>query len=117
MGGNLFFKRGKRHIHTSSKRSGNSVVGFDKWKRNIDRIPKEILAKLYREDRKSMQEIAVVRRCSLHKVAYWMEKYKICRRKRSEAMYVKYNPGGDPFVLVMPQNIQEAKLFGLGLGL
>ncbi|MDI6734415.1 MAG: hypothetical protein QMD50_02950 [Patescibacteria group bacterium] len=46
-----------------------------------------------------------------------MEKYKIPRRKINEAVYLKYNPDGDPFFFREPKNFNEAKLFGLGLGL
>ena len=65
----------------------------------------------------SMQEIADRLGCSLHKVKYWMEKHEIKIRSRSDATYIKRNPDGDPFKLVMPKNFEEAKLFGLGLGL
>lgn len=80
-------------------------------------IKKEALKKLYIENKKSMQEIADILNCSLHKVAYWMEKHRIPARKRSEAMYVKYNPHGDPFKFKQPTTLKEAELFGLGLGL
>lgn len=45
----------------------------------------------------SMSEIAVNLECSIHKVVYWMNKYGIKRRSRSEALYIKLNPKGDPF--------------------
>ncbi len=64
-----------------------------------------------------MQEIAKGLRCSLHKVSYWMEKYKIKRRSISDAVYLKKNPDGDPFKIRAPKNLEEAKLFGMGLGL
>ncbi|MDE2001384.1 MAG: hypothetical protein KGI60_02330 [Patescibacteria group bacterium] len=46
-----------------------------------------------------------------------MDKHQIPIRTQSEATYIKRNPDGDPFRLVMPRNSDEAKLFGLGLGL
>ncbi|HEX4103996.1 MAG TPA: hypothetical protein VHZ04_00770 [Candidatus Paceibacterota bacterium] len=64
-----------------------------------------------------MQEIAGVLGCSLHKVAYWMGKYNIKIRSRSEATYIKRNPEGDPFKFKNPQDVNGATLFGLGIGL
>lgn len=64
-----------------------------------------------------MQEIADSLDCSLHKVKYWMDKHDLVIRSRGDAMYLKYNPKGDPFKFVPPKNLREAKLFGLGLGL
>lgn len=64
-----------------------------------------------------MKEVADDLGCSLHKVAYWLEKHKISSRSRSEATYIKRNPDGDPFKLRSPATLEEAKLFGLGLGL
>lgn len=89
----------------------------DKWKRNTARIPKAVLTRWYGEKRKSMPEVAKILQCSPHKVKYWLEKYEIPKRSYSEALYLKNNPHGDPFHFVPPRNIEEAKLFGLGLGL
>ena len=46
-----------------------------------------------------------------------MDRHKIQTRSISDAIYLKHNPGGDPFNFVPPRNFEEAKLFGLGLGL
>lgn len=89
----------------------------NKWKRHTDRIPRAILVRWYREKGKSMPEVARILQCSPHKVKYWLEKYEIPRRRYSEALYLKNNPDGDPFQFVSPRSIEEAKLFGLGLGL
>ncbi|MDO8486533.1 MAG: hypothetical protein Q7S77_02465 [Candidatus Staskawiczbacteria bacterium] len=35
----------------------------------------------------------------------------------SEAIYVKNHPKGDPFKVIFPSSLEEAKLFGLGVGL
>lgn len=78
---------------------------------------KEALESLYIVQGKSMQEIATLSSCSLHKVQYWMDKFDIQRRSISDAVYQKNNPDGDPFTIVKPQNIQEAILFGIGIGL
>ncbi len=64
-----------------------------------------------------MQDIATILRCSLHTISYWMEKYQIPRRTHSDATYVKKNPNGDPFHFNEPKTPDEAKLFGLGIGL
>ena len=80
-------------------------------------LSKEKLSVLYISERKSMQEIADIFDCSLHKVKYWMSKHGIAIRARKDAMYVKYNPDGDPFKIKIPKNLSQAKLFGLGLGL
>jgi hypothetical protein len=93
------------------------AIKIDKWKRNTEPISKKTLSFFYFKKNKSMKEIADALKCSPRKVAYWMEKYKIPRRGQSEAIYLKNNPDGDPFKFRPPQNIEEAKLFGMGLGL
>jgi hypothetical protein len=74
------------------------------------------LEKLYRSG-KSMFEMSQKYKCSIHKVAYWMNKYGIARRTRSEANYLKYNPNGDPFTIKTKLNDEEQFLKGLGLGI
>ena len=64
-----------------------------------------------------MQDIADIFRCSPNKVSYWMKKYNISRRTRSEATYIKRNPDGDPFQFKVPQTLEDRELFGLGIGL
>ena len=80
-------------------------------------IEKEILTNLYFQQGKSMQEIATSLSCSLHAVSYWMDKYGIKSRSRSDALYIKNNPAGVPFFVKEIENIEDAKLLGLGLGL
>lgn len=80
-------------------------------------IQKQVLINLYVDKGKSMQEIADILKCSLHKVAYWKEKHKIPSRSRSDAMYIKHNLDGDPFEFQPPKTLKEAGLFGMGLGL
>ena len=65
----------------------------------------------------SMSGIAEILKCSIHKVVYWMDKYGIKRRTRSEAVYLKLNPNGDPFKIKESLNIRETFLYGLGLGI
>jgi hypothetical protein len=80
-------------------------------------IKKELLETLYFKEGKSMQDIALLLKCSLHKVAYWINKHEIKTRSWSEATYLKRNPHGDPFKFRMPKDKNEERLFGLGLGL
>jgi len=80
-------------------------------------LEKDKIFGLYHKKGKSMQEIADILGCSLHKVAYWMEKHEIKSRSRSDATYLKRNPDGDPFKLIPPKNLKDSELFGLGLGL
>jgi len=64
-----------------------------------------------------MAEIAKMHNCSVHKVEYWMDKYGIKRRSRSEATYVKRNPKGDPFRVKGHLTAHEKFLLGLGVGI
>ena len=64
-----------------------------------------------------MQEIAEILNCSLHTVSYWMHEYKISIRSRSEAIYVKKNPDGDPFHFEYPSTMERSELLGMGIGL
>ena len=82
-----------------------------------DFVDREELQKLYISDRKSSSEIAKIFSCSEHKINYWLAKHSIQKRSLSEAMYQKYNPNGDPFKIKPANNIKDAKLLGLGLGL
>ena len=79
-------------------------------------LKKQKLKDLY-ERGFSMKEIADNIDCSSQKVAYWMNKFNIPRRTRSNATYVKRNPNGDPFKIINPQNLKDAELKGYGLGL
>jgi hypothetical protein len=77
----------------------------------------EKLNNLYIKKGKSVPEIARILNCSEHKVNYWFNKYNIEKRNISDAIYLKYNPNGDPFFFTPPKNMKEAELFGLGIGL
>ncbi len=83
---------------------------------NTASIPQEKLHKLYNSGR-SMADIAKDLNCSVHKVVYWMTKYKIARRTPSEATYVKANPNGDPFSIKHNLTPNEMFLYGLGIGI
>lgn len=64
-----------------------------------------------------MMDIAKKYEVSPHKVVYWMKKYAISRRSRSEATYTKKHPSGDPFKFAPPRDVATAQLLGMGLGL
>lgn len=66
---------------------------------------------------KSLFEMSKEFNCSVHKIKYWMDKYKIKRRSISDALYIKNNPLGDPFKIKKFLNKDEKFLFGLGLGI
>lgn len=77
---------------------------------------KKELVKLYSSG-KSMSEISSILKCSIYKVVYWMDKYQIKRRSSSEALYIKLNPGGDPFKIKENLTNEEIFLYGLGIGI
>ena len=83
---------------------------------NNSTILKSELEKLYLSGH-SMSEIALSLKCSIHKIVYWMNKYGIKKRNRSEALYRKLNPKGDPFKIKTEITPAEKLLYGLGLGI
>ncbi|TSC65167.1 MAG: Uncharacterized protein G01um101477_595 [Candidatus Doudnabacteria bacterium Gr01-1014_77] len=80
-------------------------------------IPEQKLNELYNTKKISVPEISNLLGCSENKVNYWLKKYHIKKRSISEAIYIKRNPKGDPFLFKKPSNMDEAFLFGMGLGL
>jgi hypothetical protein len=78
---------------------------------------KEKARELYLLGEKSMMDIALYFNCSVHKVKYWLNKSNVQIRSISEAIYLKNNPNGDPFIFRMPKTKAEAILYGIGLGL
>lgn len=80
-------------------------------------ISRKRLEQLYVCRGKSMQEIADILDCSVSGVQYWISKYKIKTRSISDAVYLKNNPHGDPFLFKKPDSFEKAILFGLGVGL
>lgn len=78
---------------------------------------KETLLDLYAIKKASVSAIAKELKCSEHKVNYWLAKFKIPKRSISESVYLHYNPKGDPFTIITPKTLEEAILFGLGVGL
>lgn len=80
-------------------------------------MQKDILEELYIKQNRSMQQIADATGCSLNRVDYWMKKYDITRRTRSDATYARHNPNGDPFTIKTRFTAKERELYGMGLGL
>jgi len=80
-------------------------------------INEQKLRKLYINESLSMQEIALKTGRSLHHVQYWMKKYGVASRSRSEAVYLKLNPYGDPFSVKKKFTNKDLLLLGLGLGI
>lgn len=80
-------------------------------------IHKLLLEELYLNKGLSSAEIARKLKYSPNKVDYWIQKHGIQKRSISAAIYQKRNPDGDPFRVRKPKNIDEAILYGMGIGL
>lgn len=80
-------------------------------------IKKDILNELYVENGLSMQQVASQLGCSVNKVVYWMDTYDMKRRSVSDAIYQMNNPTGDPFAIKKISTLEDAYLFGLGIGI
>lgn len=80
-------------------------------------LAKQTLLKSYIKDQLSVPTIAKRMRCSEHKVNYWLHKYGIQKRSISEALYAAWNPDGDPFKRKPLKSMEDAKLYGMGVGL
>ncbi len=80
-------------------------------------LSKEILEELYIRKKQSVAAISKELRCSEHKVNYWLGKFSIAKRSISDSVYLYHNPLGDPFLIRQPQTLEDAILFGLGVGL
>ena len=83
----------------------------------MENLTEEKLRELYFGNKKSVADIARIFKCSQRGINYWFKKYGIPKRTISEAIYVKCNPDGDPFKFNPPKDFDEAKLFGMGIGL
>ncbi len=79
-------------------------------------LPKEKLQNLYKKGL-SMQEVADKTGWEYSQVRYWMARYKILRRSRSKAVYLKNNPQGDPFKIKKLSSKKDFELYNLGIGL
>lgn len=81
------------------------------------RFTHDSLRFFYLEHKKSVAEVARIYKCSEHKINYWLHKHGISKRSISEAIYLKRNPRGDPFLFRNPSSRKDAFLYGLGIGL
>lgn len=81
------------------------------------KLTKEILESFYLDKGFSVAQIAEKFHISQNKVNYWLNKYNISKRSISDAVYLKHNPTGDPFVFKIPTDKHGWLLLGLGLGL
>jgi len=80
-------------------------------------LSKSKLSDLYIKKSYSVAKIAQYLNCSENKINYWVRKYGIPKRNISDAMYLKRNPGGDPFQFSYPNTMEGIKLLGMGIGL
>jgi len=81
------------------------------------RPEKALLENLYKEKGLSVPLISRNLGYSEHKINYWLRKHNIPKRSISEAIYIKNNPNGDPFKIKNISTLEDAKLWGLGVGL
>lgn len=80
-------------------------------------LAKSELIRLYLDKGLSVPAISIRLGCSEHKVNYWLSKHEIQKRSISNALYLKWNPNGDPFSVQIPKTVEEGVLYGLGIGL
>ncbi len=80
-------------------------------------LSKDALEELYLQKRLPVSFIASRLKCSEGKINYWLAEYKIQKRTISDAIYNKWNPLGDPFSIKKPRTIEQAILYGIGIGL
>lgn len=76
-------------------------------------FPDKLLLEQYYSSGLSMSEIARIQKVSIHKISYWMKKYSIKIRNRSEASYLKKHPNGDDFKV----NGSYPELLSMGIAL
>lgn len=81
------------------------------------KISNTYLRGLYLNKLLSSKEISQKVGCSVTKIDYWLRKFGIPKRHISEAVYIRKNPKGDPFSFKQPKSVEDAFLYGLGLGL
>jgi len=80
-------------------------------------IEADTLRQLYIDQELSMKQISGMIGCSPNKVVYWMQKHGIERRSIGDAIYARNNPDGDPFSIMPIKTLEDAQLFGMGVGL
>ncbi len=80
-------------------------------------LSKEVLEDLYNRERLSMAQIAQRLGCSQSNVVYWMRRYDMPRRDRSEAVYSWHNADGDLFAIEALETDAARELFSVAIGL
>lgn len=80
-------------------------------------IPKIFLEKTYLSQKLSVSQIANIQKCSENKITYWLQKHNIPKRTIAEAIYIRSNPKGDPFICTKPNTAKEWFMYGVGIGL
>lgn len=80
-------------------------------------LSQEELTHLYINEKLSKAEIAKQLNCSLGKVDWWFKQYNIPIRTISEAIYLRSNRQGDPFLIKTHLMGNDLLLYGLGVGL
>ncbi len=80
-------------------------------------VKKEVLEHLYFQKGQSVAIIAKSLNVSQGQINYYLAKYKINKRSIRDAIYLKWNPKGDPFSVQKPSSLDAAFLFGVGVGL
>jgi hypothetical protein len=80
-------------------------------------LSEALLRRLYLVEGKSVAQISRQFAYSQNRINHWLQKYGIPKRSISDALYKRHNPKGDPFSIKEPTTLDEARLFGLGLGL
>ena len=80
-------------------------------------MDKGLLRREYVERQQSIAQISKRLGTTEGRVNYWLKTYGIPRRTRSEAVYIRNHPDGDPFCVKEIKTPKEKWLQGLGLGL
>lgn len=72
---------------------------------------------MYVGEQLSAVQIAERAGCSAQGINHRLKGMGVVKRNIGEAVYVRHNPGGDPFKFTQPESAEDCRLFGLGLGL
>lgn len=81
------------------------------------KMDKSTLYKMYVKEQLSAHDIARRVHKGTSTINYWLKKHEISKRTIRDAIYIKHNPHGDPFVYAPPKTIEDALLEGIGIGL
>lgn len=84
---------------------------------NRIQLSDDAIRELYVEQKLSARQISRLAGCSEMGIHHRLNKLGVEKRSISEGVYVRCNPGGDPFAFKMPLTAEDWRLFGAGLGL